>query len=81
MNDHFTTMPLLIQHNKPGDVVITINNSVIVIIFNTSSKWLWKKSQCGTALTPFIEIVDKELLKYEVESIRWRYMIDEHVKQ
>ena len=38
--------------------------------------------QRGIALTFFIEIVDKELLKYEVENIRWGYtcMIDEHGK-
>ena len=56
--------------DSTGDIVITINNSAIVIIFSTTSKWLWKKSQCGTALTLFIEIVDKELLKYEVKNIR-----------
>ena len=81
VNDHFTTLSLLIQLNLPGDVVITINNSAILIIFNTTSKWFWKKSQCGIAITSFIEIVDKELLKYEVENIRWRYMIDKHGKQ
>ena len=78
MNDHFTTLSLLIQL---GDVVITINNSAIVIIFNTTSKWLCKKSQSGIALTLFIEIVDIMLLKYEVENIRRRYTIDEHGKQ
>ena len=45
---------------KPG---FTINNSAIVIIFNTTSEWLCKKSQSGIALTLFIEIVDKEPLK------------------
>ena len=82
MKDHFTTiLSLLIQLNFPGDVVITINNSTIVIIFNTTSKWLCKKSQCGIALTLFIEIVNKELFKYEVENRRWRYVIDGHGKQ
>ena len=79
MNDHFTT--LLIHLNYPGDVVITINNSAIVIIFSTTSKLLGMKSQSRIALTLFIEIVNKELLKYEVENIRWWYMIDEHGKQ
>ena len=81
LKDHFTTLSLLIQLNFPGDVVITINNSAIVIIFSTTSKWLCKKFQCSIALTFFIEIVDKELLKYEVENRRWRYMIDGHGKQ
>ena len=68
MNDHFNRLSLSLS---PGDVVITINNSAIVIIFNTTSKLLGKKSQSGIALTTiFIEIVDKELLKYEVENIR-----------
>ena len=70
VNDHFTTSSLFIQLNLHGDVVITIDKSAILIIFNTTSKWFWKKSQCGIALPPFIEIVDKELLKYEVENIR-----------
>ena len=78
MNDHSTTLSLLIQ---PGDVVITINNSAIVIFFNTTSKWLCKKSQSGIALTLFIAIVDKELLKYQVENIRRWYTIDEQGKQ
>ena len=65
VNDHFTTLSLLIQVNYPGDVVIAMNNSAVVIIFSTTSKWLCKESQCGIALTLFIEIVDKELLKYE----------------
>ena len=81
VNDHFNTLSLLIQVNYPCDVVITMNNSAIVIIFNTTSKWLLKESQCGIALTLFIEIVDKELLEYEVENIRWWYMTDEHGKQ
>ena len=61
--------------------VITINDLAIVIIFNTTSEWLCKKSQSGIALTLFIESVDKDLLKYEVENIRYQYMIDEHGKQ
>ena len=52
------------------DIVITINNVAIVIIFITILKWLCKESQSGIPLTFFIEIVDKELLKYEVENIR-----------
>ena len=44
-----------------------INNSTTVTIFSTISKLLGKKSQSGIALTLFIEIVDKELLKYEVQ--------------
>ena len=62
---------LLIHLNYPGDVAITINNSAIAIIFNTTSKLLGKKSQSGIALTLFIEIMDKELLKYEVKNITW----------
>ena len=61
--DYFTTLSLLIQLNWPGDVVTSINNSAIVIILNTTSKWLCKKSQSGIALTLFIKIVDKEPLK------------------
>ena len=81
VNDHSATLSLLIHLNCPADVVITINNSTIVIIFNTNSKFLSKKSQSGIALTFFIEIMDKELLKYEVENIRWWYMTDKHGKQ
>ena len=77
----WTDYTTLIHFNLPGDVVITINNSAIVIIFNATSKLLGKKSQSGIALTIFIEIVDKELLKYEVENIRWWYMTDPHGKQ
>ena len=69
MNDHFTDSPVA--------VAITINNSAIVIIFDTTSIFL----RSGIALTLFIEIVDKELLKYEVENIRWWYMTDEYGKQ
>ena len=69
MNEQFITLSLLIHLNYPADVVITINNSAIVIIFNTTSKLLRTKSRSGTALTLFIEIVDKELFKYEVENI------------
>ena len=76
----WTDFTTLIHFNLPGDVVITINNSAIVIIFNATSKLLGKKSQSGFALTIFIEIVDKELLKYEVENIRWWYMTDPHGK-
>ena len=65
MDDHLTTLSLLIHLNYPADVVIMINNSAIVIIFSTTSKLLAKKSQSSIALTLFIEIVDKELLKYE----------------
>ena len=85
MNDHFTTLSLLIHLNYPGDVVITINNSAIiyiVIIFDTTSKLLGQKSQSGIiSLTLFIEIVDKVLSKYEAENIRWWYMTNEHGKQ
>ena len=45
------------------------------------AKLLGKKSQSGIALILFIEIMDKELLKYEVENIRWWYVNDEHGKQ
>ena len=81
LNDHFATLSLLIHLNYPADVVITINSSAIhvVIIFNTNSKLLSKKYQSGIAF--FIEIMDKELLKYEVENIRWWYMTDKHRKQ
>ena len=42
------------------------------IIFKiASSKSLVQKFQRGIALIFFIEIVDKELLKYKVENIRW----------
>ena len=46
------------------------------------SKSLVQKSQRGIVLAFFIEIVDKELLKYKVENIRWGHtcMIDEHGK-
>ena len=38
VNDHFTTLSLLIHlHYKPVAVVITINNLAIIIIFNTTS--------------------------------------------
>ena len=74
MNDHFTTLSLLIQFNQPVNVVIAINNSAVVIIFNTTLKRLCKKSQSGTALMLFVEIVDKEPLKYEVENIGWWYI-------
>ena len=59
MNDHFTTLSLLIHLHLPVAVIITINNSAIVIIFNTTSILL----RSGIALTLFIEIADKELLK------------------
>ena len=81
VNDLFTALSSLIHLDKADKVVVTINNSAIVINFNTTSKLLGKKSQSVIALTFFTEIVDKELLKYEVENIRWRYMIDEHGKQ
>ena len=74
VNEQFITLSLLIHLNYPADAVFTINNSSIVIIFNTTSKLLRKKSQSDIALTFFIEIVDKELFKYEVENIRWWYM-------
>ena len=61
MNDHFTTLSLLIHLHSPVAVVITINNSAVFIIFNTTLILLWRPS--GIALTLFIEIVDKELLK------------------
>ena len=77
VNDHFTTLSLLIHLHKPVAVAITINNSAIVIIFNTTSILL----RSGIALTLFIETADKELLKYEVENIRWWYMTLEHGKQ
>ena len=54
-----------------------INNSAIVIIFNTTSLLLLS----GIALTFIIEIVNKELLKYEVEKTRWWYMTDGDGKQ
>ena len=81
MNDLFTALSPLIHLDKADSVVVAINNSAIVISFNTTSKLLGKKSQSVIALTLFIEIVDKELLKYKVENIRWRYMMDEHGKQ
>ena len=63
-------------------MVIAINNVLIIIFKITTSKSLVQKSQTGIALTFFIEIVDKELLKYKVENIRWGHtcMIDEHRK-
>ena len=57
-----------------------MNNWTVSIIFNATSKMLAQESQRAIALTLFIEIVDKELLKYEVENIKWGYMIDEHEK-
>ena len=58
-----------------------INNLAIIILFIATSKSLAQKSQRGIALNIIIEIVDKELLKYEVESIIQKYMIDEHGKE
>ena len=54
--------------------------SAIIIIFNATSKSPAQKSQRGTALTFFIEIVDKDLVKYEVGNISYVYMTDEHRK-
>ena len=34
MNEHFSGLSLLLCHNWPGDIVVTINNSAIIIIFN-----------------------------------------------
>ena len=67
---------LLIHLHKPVAGAIMINNSAIVIIFNATSILL----RSGIALTLFTETVDKELLKYEVENIRWWYMTHEHGK-
>ena len=69
MNDHLFVLSLLTHFCLPGDVVITINNSAITIIFNATSKSLVQKSQSGIALTFFIKIVVKELLKYEVKTL------------
>ena len=71
--NRFVFCVVVVESAVKGNQALTINNSAIVIIFNATSKWLWEKSQCGIALTPFIEIVDKELLKYELENVRWRY--------
>ena len=76
MNNHFSAL-------SPGNVVIATNNEVLTIIFKiATSKSLVQKSQRGIALTIFIEIGDKDLLKYKVENIRWGHtcMIDEHGK-
>ena len=63
-----------------NDIVTSINNSAVIIIFDATSKSLAQKSQRGIALTLFIEIADKELLKYEAENIKSESMIDEHRK-
>ena len=64
-----------------NDVVTSINNSAVIIIFDATSKSLAQKSQRGIALTLFInEVPDKELLKYEAENIKSEFMIDEHRK-
>ena len=55
-----------------------VNNSAIIIIFSATSKCPAQKSQRGIASTVIIEIVGKELSKYEVENVRWGYMTDEH---
>ena len=56
MNEQFITS-LLIHLNYPADNVITINNSSIVIIFNTTSKLLRKTSQTGRALVGGIWLI------------------------
>ena len=68
MNEHFSVLSLLIHLNWPGDIVFTIYN-LAIIIFNGTSKLLVQKSHRGIAVTLFIEIVDTELLKYEVETL------------
>ena len=78
MNDHFFALSLLFHLNQPGEVIITINNSAIIIIFKSTSKSLAQKLHKGIAFIFSIEIVSKEVLKYEVENIRWGYTIDEH---
>ena len=60
-----------------------INNGVLIIILKiATSKSRVQKSQRGITLSFFTEMVDKELLKYKVENIRWGHtcMIDEHGK-
>ena len=52
-------------YNWPCDIVITINNSAMIIIFNALWKSLGKKSQRGIPLTLSIENVDKEFWKWE----------------
>ena len=34
MNENFSALSLLLCLNWPGDIVIAINNSVMIIIFN-----------------------------------------------
>ena len=34
MNEHFSALSLLLCLNYPDDIVITINNSAMIIIFN-----------------------------------------------
>ena len=34
VNKHFSALSLLLCLNWPGDIVITINNSAMIIIFN-----------------------------------------------
>ena len=34
MNDRFSALSLLLCLNYPGDIVIMINNSAMIIIFN-----------------------------------------------
>ena len=34
VNEHFPALSLLLCFNWPGDIVITVNNSAMIIIFN-----------------------------------------------
>ena len=78
MNEHFSALSLLLCLNYPGDIVITINNSAMIIIFNALWKSLEQKSQRGIPLTLSIEGVDREFWKCDGEGSRWEYITDEH---
>ena len=65
----------------PNDIIITICNSVIFIIFNTARTLLTQKSQKDIAFNIFIKNVDKEFWNYEGQSIGWGLMRDESPHQ
>ena len=60
MNEYLSALSVKLCLNLPGDIVITINNSAMIIIFNAFRKSLAQKSQRGIPLTLSIENVDKE---------------------
>ena len=71
-------LSFLLCLNYPGDIVITINNLAMIIIFNALWKLLPQKSQTGIPLILSIENVNKKFWKWNDECSRWGYMTDEH---